>query len=428
MADSTPKRGAGARALWAAQRAAEVAREQGIPEVLNRGRNYLDRRRRPAEPRPTFPPVPAAGARHWPDALVMLAAPDIPQCFRYRVMQKQEMAAAMGLPFLIADLRDAVAARSTIQLGAVLIVYRQAWSQGLHDLVAEARRLGQPVVFEVDDLVYRRELVAANPNMASIPEGLRSAVINGSDAYLNALRSADHVIASTEPLAEDMAKEVAGRAFVIENGIDSDIVAMLRGIAVDPPVQRWLQAHRDEVVITYGSGSRAHDLDLALAADGLRAVLERHRNVRLKLIGPLRLPTALDHLHDQVIRVEAVPLGDYLRELAMSHITIAPLDPAPFNEFKSQVKYVEAGVLRLPLVASPTVYGRYVRDGETALLAHSSGEWAAHLEALVVDPELRARIGSSAFDHVQQWRLDARPGAQFADFVATVMALRGAGA
>ncbi len=89
---------------------------------------------------------------------------------------------------------------------------------------------------------------------------------------------------------------MAGSAFVIENGIDDDILAMVDGIAVDPPVQQWLRKHRDEVVITYGSGSRAHDADLQIASEGLRRVMERHANVELKLIGPLSLPENLSHL------------------------------------------------------------------------------------------------------------------------------------
>lgn len=108
----------------------------------------------------------------------------------------------------------------------------------------------------------------------------------------------------------------------------------------------------------------------------------------------------------------------------MSHITIAPLGPDLFNHFKSHVKYLEAGALRLPLVASPTVYQDYVIHDQTTLLARSPGEWGEHLEALVVDPQRRRQLGDAAWDHVMQWRLDARPGVQFAEFASTVMKVR----
>lgn len=419
-------RRAGSRAYWAAKRAREVTQEEGLAATVQRGRGFLAQRRqrRTKARRPDVPPLTSPAVGNWPDSLVILAAPDIPQCYRYRVQQKQSMARSLGLPLVVADLREPDEARSMIQLGAALIIYRQGWTQDLAEFVAEARRLGQPVIFETDDLIHRRGLVAANPNLATLPEDLRNAVINGSDGYLTALQHADHVIASTRALAADLKREVAGHAFVIENGIDDDILAMLDGIAVDPPVQRWLREHGDEVVITYGSGSRAHDLDLVVASDGLRAVLERHPNVRLKLIGPLQLPDNLKPFSDQVLRADSAPLGDYLRELAMSHVTIAPLQDAPFNQFKSQVKYLEAGLLRLPLVASPTVYGRYVKDGQTALIARNPEDWAEHLESLVVDAQRRRQLTDAAWDHVQEWRLDNRPGRQFAEFAAQIMKAR----
>lgn len=416
------------RARWASQRALEVTREQGIQETARRGRTYLQHRRRGLASRPQLPPLPTGAASHWPDALVILAAPDIPQCYRYRVAQKQEMARAMGMPLLVADMRDPDEARSIIQLGSACIVYRQPWSMILDGLTGEARRLGQPVIFETDDLVYRRALLETNPNLLSVPADLRKAVIVGSDAYLNALRHADHVIASTDLLAQDMETEVKGKSFVIENGIDDEVLAVLEGIAVDPIVQPWLRQHADEVVITYGSGSRAHDSDLAEASEGIRVVMERHPNVWLKLIGPLMLPRDLEHLEDRVIRTEAVPYGDYLRDLAMSHITIAPLDDSPFNGFKSHVKYLEAGLLRLPLVASPTVYDRYVIDGQTALISRTARDWTDNLESLVTDPQRRQEIGDAAFQHVQAWRTDAIPGEQFAAFLREIMLIRRAAA
>ncbi len=100
------------------------------------------------------------------------------------------MARSMGLPLIVADLRYPEEAWSRLQLGSAVIIYRQAWSPTLERFVAEARRLGQPIVFETDDLVHRRDLVAANPNLQTVPEDLRSAVIEGADGYLEALRHA----------------------------------------------------------------------------------------------------------------------------------------------------------------------------------------------------------------------------------------------
>ncbi len=100
----------------------------------------------------------------------------------------------------------------------------------------------------------------------------------------------------------------------------------------------------------------------------------------------------------------------------MSHITIAPLDAAPFNRFKSQVKYLEAGVLRRATGGLPDRVQDYVVDGRTALLARSDDEWAERLEELVVDDGSADVV--SATTHGSTCRRGgwtARPGDQFAD-------------
>lgn len=392
---------------WAVARSREVFEAEGLPGVRDRAIAYA--RRRGSRGRQLQRLPMGSTTRHsWPASVVMVASPEPEQCYHYRVHQKVEACAALGVPFRVVPPGDPGAVADAVQLASVVIVFRQAPGPGVRAALDQAHRLGIPVVWEADDVVYRRDLVAANPNLATVPAPLRKAVITGSDGYAQALAKADHVLASTQPLADDMATRVPGRAFVVENGIDAGMFALLDGFARDP-------AHPARppgaVVIGYGSGSRAHDSDLAVAADGLATVLVADPRVHLHLIGPVRVPDVLAGFGDRIWRTRQVAYPEYLRQLAACDVTIAPLVDLPFNHYKSQVKVLEAALVGVPLIASDVLYRTYVTDEATGLLA-GEGQWDKALGRLVEDAELREHLVEQARAEAVDSAVTRRPARQ----------------
>ncbi len=394
---------------WAAYSARDAWHDGGLRELESKTRGWWAKRGTAG----TWPQV-GETASWWRGGIVMIAGFDPPQCWHYRVQQKIEGCEAAGIPLRIVEPQHLDELIAALQLASLLIVYRQPMTIHLPNIIAEAHRLGVPVVYEADDIVYRSDLVAANPNLATLPADLRDAVIRGAADYEAALQACDAVLASTAPLAADMERFVPGPAAVVDNGIDAVMAAMARGIEVDRAAGRLRSPSVDDgqVVIAYGSGSRAHDLDLAEAAAPLAAVLAAHGHVRLRLIGPLALPAELAPFADRIERLELLPEGEYLRELAQCDISIAPLADVGFNRYKSQVKYLEAGLLGLAFVASGVVYGNYVQDGLTGFIARDPEQWRAALERLVTDPELRRQVGEAARADVQRWDVATNGAAQ----------------
>jgi glycosyltransferase involved in cell wall biosynthesis len=147
----------------------------------------------------------------------------------------------------------------------------------------------------------------------------------------------------------------------------------------------------------YGSGTNAHNVDFLQAADALRHVLLRYENVRLRIVGTLELPNELKPLIHKIERHPFSSYLDYLSLLSQCDINIAPLAPGPFNDAKSNIKFLEASVLAVPSVCSPRdAFQSVVKSGENGFLCDSSQEWLAALEALVADAALRKRIGDAA--------------------------------
>ena len=416
---------------WAVNRSREIARTEGAAGVVTHARGYAKKRFGRPDP---WPPVDARD-NDFHGMVLMVAGRDPVQCWHYRVEQKLQAFAELGVPFEVVDPADHDGAMNALQLASCLIVYRQAHSRNLVELVTEARRLAVPVVYEADDIVYRQDLVEANPNLATLPADLQKAVIDGAAGYAEGLALADAVLASTELLAADMLAHLpprpatatigaapplraVGRSAVVDNGIDEAMWSIQRGIDVERASGRIRTGADGLVVIGYGSGSRAHDHDLAIVAPALAQVLAAHDNVRLRLFGPLALPPQLARFTERVERFPLLPAGEFLWEMAHCDVAIAPLADVPFNRYKSQVKYLEAGLLRLPFVASPTVYANYVIPGRTGLIADDQQEWQEALTALVGNPQLRRDMGEAAAEHVQQWSVSTSTTAQLQNMLA----------
>ncbi|MFN8125123.1 MAG: glycosyltransferase [Candidatus Nanopelagicales bacterium] len=400
-------------ARWVLGRTREVWQESGVRGVARRGSGYLSRQR--AAMRKRLPTGPVDSST-WPASVTIIAGRQPPQCFRYRVLQKLE-AAEGGVPVRVADPGDPDQVSDAVSLARILVIFRQPDTPVTRAAVAQARRLGIPVVYEADDAVHDRSLLAGDPNLATLPGNLRRSVVRGADRHRSLLRECDHVLAATPELAAALGREVPGSAFVMENGVDRQMRTIAAGLRADPAPPRPPDDGR--VVIGYGSGSRAHDADFAVAAPGLARVMAGDQRVTLLLVGPVALPSPLQPFADRIDRFDSLDYGEFLRQLAACDIAIAPLLDLPFNRYKSQVKMIEAAVVGTALVASPPVYADHVVDGVTGLLAPDDG-WAETLRRLVVDGALRGQLATAAAASVTDLRVEHRPRRQWNDMITAL--------
>lgn len=83
------------------------------------------------------------------------------------------------------------------------------------------------------------------------------------------------------------------------------------------------------------------------------------------------------------------------------NIAVVPLEDSPFNQCKSELKFIELAILGLPGVYSNMcVYNGIVKDGYNGFLAGNDDEWFEKIEKLILDKELRRYIRKNALDNV----------------------------
>ena len=105
-------------------------------------------------------------------------------------------------------------------------------------------------------------------------------------------------------------------------------------------------------------------------------------------------------------------LDDYYRFLETLDIGIAPLLDNPYNQCRSDIKFVEyasRGVV--PVLAAVTPYLQNVEAGTTAFLFKGNAELEEVLIRLIGDADLRQRVAGRAYEYVKAERLEARHAA-----------------
>jgi glycosyltransferase involved in cell wall biosynthesis len=164
-------------------------------------------------------------------------------------------------------------------------------------------------------------------------------------------------------------------------------------------IGRRARAPADEgVTIAYFSGTNTHDRDFLAAAGALLEVLRTRPEVRLLVVGPLELDDRFLPFADRIERMPLQPWERLAHVQATADLAIAPLElENPFAQAKSAVKWLEAGLQEVPLVASPIHdFTRVVEHGRTGFLASDEDEWHRTLLQLVDDDQLRREVGLNA--------------------------------
>ena len=332
------------------------------------------------------------------ERVLMICEASIPQCLKYRVRQRQESLSLLGVSSSWLPWQDQQGCLNALQCHSAVIFYRTPLLPGVERLVQEARRLKLPISWEVDDLIFDTAEIRANPSLQDLDRHMFQGLLKGAGLYRHALEMADRGIASTAALAEAMAEVKRLSVDVIHNGLDRETLKIAEELSLR---QQDCDSEIDSKVtvcrIVYGSGTNTHNHDVLEATEALLALLHDRPNVRLRIIGELKLPVGFQAVCSQIERFQARDYRSYLALLAECQINLAPLSANRFNDCKSNIKWLEAAAIGIPTVCSPRAeFMDAVVDGVNGLVCTTTQEWRTGLEMLVDEPKLRQNMGAAA--------------------------------
>ncbi|SFV59605.1 Possible glycosyltransferase [hydrothermal vent metagenome] len=323
-------------------------------------------------------------------SILIVAELSIAQCTKYRVEQKVEMIEHLGYRAKVVSWTDFHEARHLLQTSALVIFYRVPADTVVLDLIKEAKRLNITSFFDVDDVVFDRKLLSENINIQALDKKTQKLLLNGADLYQEALSLTDHSTSSTPTLASLMQKHNDGEHFIIPNCLDKELLSYL-----DSDISKDVE----KIKIVYGSGTSTHDIDFLEVSDALLFILQKYPHVKLIIHGTLTLPSIFETelLKPQITQIPFMPTAEYYKALQSYDINLAPLEGSLFNDAKSNIKYLEASILKLPTIASDVAeYRSSISKGINGFIAKDTASWIDALEQLIENKTLREEIAQNA--------------------------------
>jgi glycosyltransferase involved in cell wall biosynthesis len=319
----------------------------------------------------------------------------------YRVRHHIEALRSDGIPAVCAAVDDAASLVSSVRAGDVLIVYRAPWSESLAGLVDRCRSEAVPVGFDVDDLLFEPESLTPQlfDHLRRLSPEQRAAWQSLSHGLRETLTAADFGVFPTAELVS-RAETLGTRCFALRSALGAR--ALTR--AARASRRAGARARDGRIRIGYASGTTTHQRDFAVVVPALADVLASEPRASLRVVGHLDLGEfpQLDPLADRIEPRPAVSYRDLLDEIAHFDVCIAPLEVQnPFCRAKSELKYVEAGAVGIPTVASDTpAFRTAIEDGLNGCLVRDPETWEQALRMLIEDAGERHRMGSEAQRHV----------------------------
>ena len=365
---------------------------------------------------------------------------DIPHPIRYRVEHQMEQLEACGMSSLCVnawELTPDVAA-----LARVFVIFRCPHTPEVERCIKQIHSLNKRVLFDVDDLVFDTAYTDNIPYLATMTPDGRA----GYDELVRrmgmTLDLCDGAITTTPTLARELSKRV--NPVLVNKNVASEEMHYLSERAVyerdvlpalseaqvpSEDAHRWKVAcrrHKERTsrgfTIGYFSGSITHNDDVNLVLPALARFMRDYPDARLHVVGELDLPEELTAFGDRIVRLPFIPWRRLPQQLSFVDVNLIPLADTLFNAAKSENKWVEAALVKVPSIASKV--GRLaecIEDGVTGLLCASEDNWYGALVRLHNDASLRASLAEQAYLQCSKDYLTATSGMNLAEFLTEQM-------
>lgn len=327
---------------------------------------------------------------------------DLPLLRRYRVTHQREQLELWGVT--TDEVHYCAVTPQDAERADVFVVYRCPLTPGVKEFIERVHEAGKRVYFDVDDLVIDTCYTSALPVVNVMSPGERAVFEDGVTRTGQTLRLCDGAITTTERLAAELRRYVP-TAFVNRNVASQEMVRRSQKAISD------VTHNEGRVVIGYFSGSMTHNADFKMVLPAIVHVLSFRPQTYLKVVGDLDLPKELAPFADRVIRASKVPWEELPGLIASADINLAPIEPTLFNEAKSENKWVEASLVKVPTIASDFgAFSHEIADKDTGLLCSRLDEWEQSMLLLVDDEDLRRRMGQRAYDECMSHHVTSRTG------------------
>lgn len=284
---------------------------------------------------------------------------------------------------------------SQIAMRADTVVFQRPDGRDRLKVACLLKKMGKKIVFENDD-TYK----IGDPMKFEILDGKLHDKIKNLDDFI---RIADLVTTTTEYLADEYRK-LNKNVVVLKNCINpSDWPNPKRNesdaIRIGLFGSTTLNGDFDPITPILQALSKRKDVQLVMfglpAKENQKGVIGKAYKEEIDYWGALNVE------HHPFVSIK-----DYFSTLNDLRLDIAliPRKDNYFNRCKSNLKFLEASMCEIPVIAQgfPDGLSPYqgIEDAKRMIIAHTEADWWDGIDSLMADKELRRRIGKEAKEYV----------------------------
>ncbi len=291
------------------------------------------------------------------------------------------------------------------------VFFRCPITEEVENFIKRAKYNNKTVFYDIDDLVFDKEYTKTIKYLDTISKKELDTYYDGVKRMGDTLKLCDYATTTTETLSKELKKYVK-EVFVNKN-VASEKMLELSLEAIE-------ESKKDDnkVVLGYLSGSITHNPDFELIVPPITKIMEKYEFVYLKIVGYLDIPEELKKYQDRIMVEPFKNWTNLPKIISDMDINLAPLEDSLFNRAKSENKWTEAALVKVPTIASNVGAFKIINNNDDGILvSNDDNDWFNKLEELIIDKKNRNRIGFAAFERAKKEYVSTYSGYKYTQFI-----------
>lgn len=386
-------------------------KEEGFSAFINKSQNFL--RAVCGKNTIQVPSIAESGEKFKDILFINGCGESVPHPARYRVTHQREQLESCNITtdevyYMNINLDQ-------VRCYRTFIFFRCPYTDAIGEFIKCAKKLNKYVLFDIDDLVIDTIYTDTIKYLDGMTPSERRLYDDGVNRMGRTLKLCDAAITTTERLATELSK------YVSEVFINRNVASEEMKYYSDEALKEK-EEDSEHFKVGYFSGSFTHNDDFELIKPILKKLMRKYEKFELHLVGELNLPEDLLEFKSQIVVHPFVDWKKLPKLIAQVDVNLAPLEQSIFNEAKSENKWVEAALVKVPTVASNVgAFARMIEHGKTGYLCNNLKEWESILETLIHDDNKRKEIAYNAYEYCNINCITTRTGYPVTQYVKKYM-------
>ena len=338
----------------------------------------------------------------------------IQNLFSYRVLNQMEQLKA---GFLESNTYSYDTFEPTMVLDyRVIIFYLCPLTEKVNEAISLAKNLNKKVIFDIDNLLFDTKYTNVIPFIKSLSMKEKQLIDDKIIRIGKTLKLCDVALTTTKSLAKEL-KNYISIVFINSDVVNEEMWKLSQNILKSG----YNKKIKDHIIIGYWSDNIAFNSDFDMIKPVLLKILKEFKNVEILLIGEINFAVNYNEFQSQIIYKKVINWKKLPQIISNADIILAPLEKNIFNTAKSEIKWVEAALVKVPTVASNFgIFKQVIKHKETGLLCSDLNDWYISLKNLINNENFRRKLGENAYKFCKDNYNTLYTANYFANFINSI--------